>query len=80
MVPTYFPPSNPFVKELGTNTDRVHSLGNRSTRVDKSCAAMAAAEIRAGGGSVDPETLYSRQNCIGLFENPCTSCDISDMA
>ncbi|CAF9933352.1 MAG: putative protein serine/threonine kinase [Alectoria fallacina] len=26
---------------------------------------MAAAEIRAGGGSVDPETLYSRQNCIG---------------
>lgn len=26
---------------------------------------MAAADIRAGGGSVDPETLYSRQNCIG---------------
>ena len=31
---------------------------------------MAAADIRAGGGSVDPETLYSRQNCIGLLNSP----------
>lgn len=31
---------------------------------------MAPADIRAGGGSVDPETLYSRQNCIGLLDSP----------
>lgn len=36
--------------------------------------------MRAGGGSVDPETLYSRQNCIGMFGKLYTIGDIFDMA
>lgn len=63
MVLTSFPRQS--FQRAWANTDRVHGLANRPSRIDRSCAAMAAAEIRTGGGSVDPETLYSRQNCIG---------------
>ena len=31
---------------------------------------MAAAGSHDVGGTVDPETLYSRQNCIGLAIPP----------
>jgi hypothetical protein len=28
---------------------------------------MAYTGVSIGGGSVDPETLYTKQNCIGMF-------------